>query len=190
MILSLRSKARRGLVGRRGVTLIEAMAIVSIGAILTGIVVSAMTALFRYDKHIRAHASERGQLQMLAQMLRDDIRKATRSDYDAAEQVLTLRQDREESVSYRWLDKHFERTTETGEGATTRRYLVPAVLSVEVAPVEAERGELVLIRFSTDHEAATATEARVSPDWNLEIQAAIGRDARPLRQSDSEQAQP
>ena len=170
-------KARHAFADRAGVSLIEAVAVVAVGALLTGTVVAAMGMLFQYDQHMRAHTQERDQLQFLVRQLRSDIREATKCHFDTAEKSLMLEGDGGQAISYSWFETHVERTSGAGGVASTSRYLVPHALQVAVSPVEASRGHLVRIQFSTDDAVADGT--RSSSGWNFDVQVQVGSETQP-----------
>jgi hypothetical protein len=171
---------KTGRVDRKGISLIETVVIMSVGAILTGVVVSCMAAVFRYDRHLRTHAIERDQLQILAQQLRGDIRQADRCKFDSEDLVLSLERCGKDKISYHWIGDHVERITYDGENKTIGRFQVPPNLKVTTNPVDAASGQLMKVNFS-NHDKDTANKGRALPAWNLEVAAEVGKDLLPHR---------
>jgi hypothetical protein len=171
-----RKKTSNACARHAGTSLIEVVAIMSVGAVVTGIVVTSMSALFRYDRQATQHNAEREQIQLLARHLRDDIREATESRFVPSEQMLTLVHDDQEFISYRLFSNHAERTIRSGELSETARIRIPPTLQITSVPAETKAGELICIRFNTSQNENEHAELQVAPNWNLEIQATVGRD--------------
>jgi type II secretory pathway pseudopilin PulG len=183
------AKLRLARVGPKGISLIETVVIMAVGAILTGIVVSSMAAIFRYDRSLRTHATERDQLQLLTQQIRGDIRQAERCKFDSNKKVLTLERSGEGNIYYLWIDDHVERMTVNEEGETIGRFQFPPSIQVTAHPIDAASGQLIRINF-TSHDEAVSNKGRETPDWNLEIVSEVGRNLLSHRHNTQKQDQP
>jgi hypothetical protein len=183
------AKLRLARVGPKGISLIETVVIMAVGAVLTGIVVTSMAAIFRYDRFLRTHATERDQLQLLTQQVRGDIRQAERCKFDSEKKMLTLERSGEGNISYHWIDDHVERVTVDEEGETIGHFQFPPNIQVAADPIDAASGQLIKINFTSPYEGAT-NKGRETPGWNLEILSEVGRNLLSHRQSTQKQDQP
>ncbi len=165
---------------RRGTSLIECLTIIAAGAMLTGVVVSGMASLMRYDRHTNQRTVERNQLHQFAATLRNDLHGASACRFDPDSQSLTLTGDKGETLEYRWHAKTCERIVQQpNTTAQTTRMRLPAALKFTCDPVDAHSGDLVRLRITnraTLEKSETNTPAiRQTPPWDLEIVATVGR---------------
>lgn len=169
-------KCRRG-TGRLGMSLIECLTIMVAGAALTGIVISGMAAVMRYDRNLADHNAERDQLQSLVERLRDDVHLATKFRFDSPEHTLRLAGLHRRSVAYRWFDDHGERTViSPGSAEHTTRFRIPPSLKLSSNAVAGSAGDLLRIIIETTPSDPTPGDNPSTPAWHLEVVAMVGRD--------------
>jgi prepilin-type N-terminal cleavage/methylation domain-containing protein len=159
---------------RRGISLIELMAVLTIGSVLMGIAVSLLLVLLRVEQTSRAHVEQSTAVYTLADQFRRDVRAAGRAAADPAEKnhAIALFLTAGHEVHYSDRGGEVERI-ETGDGKTIRResYALPAEWSATVDVVSWARPALAWMTLAPKDAALRTVR-------ELRIEAAIGEDHR------------
>jgi hypothetical protein len=170
----------------------EVLVVISLGAVLSGIAVAAMGALFRHDREVARHVAQRGELQRLAATLRQDIHRATDCQWNAEGQRLRLQFLEHQQVVYRRLEGRWIRIANGADAnAVPAAYGLNHQFACTCAPAEATQGELVRVRFGNQAgrrlaaesgEVGAPTHLHAHPRLALgcEVVAVVGRDRQLL----------
>lgn len=168
---------------RPGTSLVEMLVIISISTVITGVVIVAMAAMFRYDRNTSQHVAMRGELGRLAATVRNDLHQAISCQWDAPRQVLKILQPLEQSIEYRLLQGRWVRTATRGDAAAvTTAYGLFDSLQCECETSGARLNEIVRIRFHTNSADAAEESSRANPPLDCRVVAIVGRDHLLLHQ--------
>ncbi len=152
-----------------GYSLIELLVVMSLSAVLTGIIVAAMASLLRYDRHITEHVEQRNELQRLAATIRADLHQATDFQWNAAENTFELELP-EQHIRYQVIEGRWMRLAGEASNPTRRTaYALSESFECHCEPATARQGARVMIKFNN----ATNQER---PALRREIIATLGRD--------------
>jgi len=164
------SHAAERTIKRHGYSLIEVLVVLSLGAVLTGIIVAAMASLLRYDRHITQHVEQRTELQRLTATIRADLHQATDFQWNAAEQTFQLELP-EQPIRYQVIEGRWMRLAGEASNPTRRTaYALSESFRCHCEPAIASQGARVVIEFNDK-----GNQER--PSLRREIIATLGRVA-------------
>ncbi len=159
---------------RRGFTLVEMLAALTVGSVLLGIAVSILALLMRIERIGRDQVHQDAVTARLAQQFRDDVHAAARlAPAEAGKQgVWRLVLTPDHTVTYRALPELVERDeTVAGKPVRHESYTLPAGWSARlIAPAE---GRPPLASLS-----AASLETPGPKDRDVRIDAVVGKDHR------------
>lgn len=165
-------------------TLVEVVAVMGLGALLSGIAVTTLASLIHADRGFHARSEQRPQLAALAAALRRDIAAAERVSWDAGRQTMELSAPSGESVIYRQLAQRWERLTRGADDvaeaspALTSAFRLPARTTCAVEPPEVDAGSVLTVTLARPRRDVVAS----SEGTVVEISAIVGRDLRLLHE--------
>jgi hypothetical protein len=172
---------------RRGLTLIEMVAVMGANVVLMAAAIAALMAMSRADRNFDGRLAEIRALAPLADRLREDVHAAARVRWNDAEQTLYLNAAAGGPwIAYRGeVDRWERRVADVEDGAADGElssvYRLPEGHKVNVAvePAEAATGELVRLRWHIDPEEERPDRELPSA---IEMVVTVGRDERLLHE--------
>lgn len=159
----------------RGTTLVETAALVTLSAVLTGVVVASIGSLFGINQAINHSCDKQIALQQFGDMLRQDIHQAENCHLNAAEQVLQLQLTQSLEIEYRIVSNRWVRMSTSGDAEpVTTSFGLDGSFSCEGDPKLVQQGALLSVSFvnSTPKSNANARDQRLT---GCEIAAIVGR---------------
>lgn len=159
----------------RGTTLIETAALVTLSAVLTGVVVAAIGSLFGINQAIYHSCDKQIALQQFGAMLRQDIHQATNCQLDTAKQILKLQLPQSVDIEYRIVSNRWvRRRTSDGEKPVMTSFGLDGSFTCQRDTKLVKQGELLSLSFvnSTPKSNANARDQRLA---GCEIAAIVGR---------------
>jgi type II secretory pathway component PulJ len=161
---------------RRGVSLVELVAVIIAGSALMGVTISVLVAIQRADQRFTRRSDQRQGVSRLIDQLRRDVRAADRVAWEAAANELTLDMREGGQVTYRGLNGRWERRVREGADGPSQlagAFRLPAADQLTVQPGSAEAGALIRIAWMTD---ARPRDPRRAAAPGYEVAAVVGRD--------------
>jgi prepilin-type N-terminal cleavage/methylation domain-containing protein len=160
---------------RRGFTLIEMIAAISISAVLTGIAMSLLVVLLQVERTGRAHVEENRTIYDLSDQFRRDVRAAERAVTNQGKKssdILELSQGSTHIVHYEPAAGGVERL-ETVDGKTIRResYALPSDWSAAIDVPSKTQPERVCITLAPKDASLRVTR-------EVRVEAMLGQDHR------------
>lgn len=159
----------------RGTTLVETAALVTLSAVLTGVVVASIGSLFGINQAINHSCDKQIALQQFGAMLRQDIHQATNCQLDAAEQILQLQLPQSFDIEYRIVSHRWVRMSTSGDAEpVTTAFGLDGSFSCQGDIKLVKQGALLSVSFvnSTPKSNANARDQRLT---GCEISAIVGR---------------
>ncbi len=161
---------------RRGVTLIELVAVMVAGSVLMGVTISALVSIQRADRRLAGLGGERRAIERLTEQLRLDVHAAQRMTWDQDAERLSLTMPTGDLTTYERQSGRWERRVSEGPDQQSKlagAYRDPAGVVFEMAPAAADAGSLIRITWKST--ARWHDPRRTAPPQD-EIVATLGRD--------------
>lgn len=162
---------------RRGFTLVEMVAIITLTATLTGTIIVSLAGLFRYNQAMNHRHDAEFALRQFTTALRRDVHRAQACQWDSEQQELKLSLPESGRASYRLEESHWRRTFADAQGEeTTTGYGLDDSFRCECEQLQISGGKLLRLSLSNgplDPEDDTTLEHRPLR-WDLVAQ--VGRD--------------
>lgn len=164
---------------RRGFTLIETLVLISVSSVLTGIVVTGMASLFRYNRTTNAHAVTQIQLRQLATTLRADVHQANAARWDDASNTLRLEMDTSHTVEYRVSETRWVRIETLRDAkAVTTAFGIDDSFHCDGLPQQLQRGDVLRLSLSNQPSNQVDKPEQTVRTQRYDLVALVGRDAR------------
>jgi len=161
-----------------GFTLIEMLAVTSLGAVLTGITITTLAAFLRFDNTVNLHAERRIELQQLSAKIRNDIHQATAFQWDVEQNAFVLETPNKKNIRYHLMEDRWIRSAEQDDNTTrTTAYALDDSFLCECEPTQAQPGDRIRIRFYTELDSLRNPN---KPANDCETIATLGRDSNLL----------
>jgi len=160
----------------RGMTLLETVILMALTAVLSGIVVTGMGALFRYNRS--AHRRQVGQtaLQQMTTRLRADIHEATGCLWDAENQTLRLELPEAQMLVYQKTKNRWVRALIAGEAKPiTTSFGLDDSFQCYCPTKQANQGELVRLILMNRSLAVPKESGKTERTLRSDIVAVVGR---------------
>lgn len=165
---------------RRGTTLIETVILISLTAVLSGIIVTGMAALFRYNRSTDRHHVQQTALQQMTTALRADIHEASRCLWNAENQTLRLELSKSRVLEYRVVKQRWVRVLLTEAEPVTTSFGLDESFRCYCQAEPSKRGELIRLTLSNQPLELPAEEVfeesgRTERTLRSDIVAQVGR---------------
>jgi type II secretory pathway component PulJ len=169
---------------RRGISLIEMIAVITVGAVLMGVAMSLLVMLLKVERTGRAHVEQSAAVYALADQFRRDVRAADRAaagESKGAAEIVGLYQGKTRVVRYESAGGDIQRV-EKADGKMVRResYALPSEWSATVDVESKARPEVVRMTLGPKEASMRATR-------EVRIEAALGQDHRFERREEGKQ---
>jgi len=153
------------------------IAVISLSAVLTGTVIATIASLFRFDNHITQHVEERTELQRLSDSVRLDLHQATDLQWDNTEQILNLKQPKQQNIRYQITEGRWVRIADQ-EGVSTKRrsYGLSESFRCSCEPATALQGTPVRVWFESNRDDENNPAGQSRPEMQCEIITTVGRN--------------
>ncbi len=135
--------ASNSLSTRHGTTLIETAILISLTAVLSGIIVTGMAALFRYNRSTDRHHVHQTALQQMTTALRADIHEASRCLWNAESQTLRLELTESRVLEYRVIKQRWVRVLQAEAEPITTSFGLDESFRCYCQAEQSKRGELI-----------------------------------------------
>jgi len=140
---------------RFGISLIETGAAIAIIAVLSGVVVSGIVAILKYNRSTNRHWDAQTAMQQMMTTIRTDIHQATSLRWDADDQSVRLELPEQQHIEYRRLDSRWvRRATFEGAGPVTTSFGLNSEFRCTCRATNVEQGKLARLRFTNKPVAA------------------------------------
>lgn len=168
---------------RRGVSLIETVIVVSLSAILTGLAIAGMTALYGYNRATNAKSHRQAAIQQMRASLREDIHRAIRAAWDADGDTLELLLSDGSSTELQLQAGRWVRTERSGEvRAVATSFGVSSRYGCECDQSQVAAGDVLRLHFVTKSADALPKETQTERTHRFDLVAVVGRDALLVRE--------
>jgi prepilin-type N-terminal cleavage/methylation domain-containing protein len=169
---------------RRAFSLIEVMAVISVNAVLLGIIVAALASMGRADRSFTNQFRDAQTFSPLIARLREDIHAAIRVQWEPSKRQLLLDMPEESKIAYivagdRWERRSVAADKAAADGELNSAYLLSMKARAAVSPLEAAAGDLLQIRWTIRQQSKPLPSARSA---TIELIAAVGHDQRLLHE--------
>lgn len=145
---------------RQGFTLIELLTVITLSAIITGLVITTLASLFRFDKNVNQHVETRDELRRFSATLRADLHQATSFQGNNEKLTLQIEHPDPKTVRYQVEAGHWLRFTDQQDQPTISTvYNLDESLQYRCETTTATAGDRVEISFTTTTPIETSTEA-------------------------------
>lgn len=173
----LNSKATR----RRGTTLIETVLLLSLSAVLTGIVVSGIAAIYRYNRSINEYSDQQLAMRRFTRTLRKDIHRAESCQWQAGDQTLVMQLAESHSLKYHKLQQRWVRSTMLKDSQpSVTSFGLDESFVCECAEQQVGLGQLIRLSFANVSGVRPQVNSQETRPVHCEIVAEVGRDSRHL----------
>ncbi len=168
---------------RRGMTLIETLVLITLSAVMTGIVVSGVAGIYRFNQAINEHANGQLAMRRFSTALRSDIHRAETCRWQAGDQTLVMELAQSHSLKYH---KHKQRWVRSDQVADSEPTLTSFGLDesfrCDCQQEQVSRGGLIRLTFSNAIQNNNAIQSQSRRPLKCEIVAEVGRDYRDLHE--------
>ncbi|NQT11818.1 MAG: prepilin-type N-terminal cleavage/methylation domain-containing protein [Planctomycetes bacterium] len=185
MTKPINTRANAEMNGRRGYTLIEMVAVLSVGTVVMGVAVGLMLMLLRVERDSRMEVAERGAVNRLADQFRRDVRAADRltptesPEGEDAPFAWQLSVEAGRVVEYRAEPGALVRAERADEKVLGREsYRLPALATVSIDLVGEKAPGIVRLRITPGGDRPPSSIGQ-----GLAIDAALARDRRFVKQN-------
>lgn len=162
---------------QNGVSLIEMVIVIALTAILTGLAVAAIAAMYRYDRSTRAQSQQQVAIEQMLLSLRADIHRASSSTWDADKRVLQLDLPNAMVIEYQTRAGRWTRVERSDEGpAATTSFGVSADHRCECDQLQVPAGELLCLRFDIQPSGVSPQQTRTQRNYRYDAVVVVGRD--------------
>lgn len=160
-----------------GMTLVETVVLIAVSSVLTGIVVTGMASLFRFNSTTSNHAVTQIQLQQLSNRLRSDIHQARIADWDEASSSLRLDFGDSRVIEYHQESSRWVRveTISDAEPVATPFGLDDSFYC-QCQSSKITAGEVLRISFNNLPPGKAEQQSRTERAQRLDVVAVIARD--------------
>lgn len=166
---------------RRGMTLIEVAILVALSAVITGIVISGVVAVYRFNRSIDDYSNGQQALNRFSSTLRDDIHRAESCLWTADEQTLVMELADAQRLKYFKHQKRWVRSSRQGEAAASlMAFGLDESFMCESQIDKASRGELIRLTLSNASRGKNSQHSQAKRPLQCEIVAEVGRDYQHL----------
>lgn len=159
----------------RGVTLIEMIVLITLSAVLTGIVIAGINGIYRFNRALAQHDQIQLALRQFEMALRSDIRHAETCQWDDDKQTLRFELGEDRLLRYSVEKKRWVRTETDEEGMTTAFGLDDSFVG-ECLAGQVRRAELLRIAFTNEAAVKSAEKTAAVRPQRCVIVAQVGRD--------------
>lgn len=177
----INTRANAEMNGRRGYTLIEMVAVLSVGTVVMGVAVGLMLMLLRVERDSRMEVAERAAVNRLADQFRRDVRAADGLTPEGEDASLAWQLSLEAGrvVEYRSEPGALLRAERADEKVLGREsYRLPALATVSINLVGEEAPGIVRLRITPGGDRPPSSIGQ-----GLAIDAALARDRRFVEQN-------
>jgi type II secretory pathway component PulJ len=167
---------------RRGVSLVEMLAVMSANAVIIGAAVALLVTIGRADRGYDRRLNQQRVLSQLTTQLRTDLHAATQATWDESKSTLRLDHADGIAITYAAENERWVRRTlaanNNSEGELAGAFPTPAGLRTSIEPKQAGAGQLVRVNWMLPAPAAS----RDAPPSSVELTAIVGQDERLLHE--------
>ncbi len=162
---------------RRGITLIETGVLMSLTAVLSGIIVTGMAAMFRYNRSTNNHQVGQTAMQQMTTTLRADIHEATRCQWNPESQTLTLELPDSRTLEYHKIKNRWVRVLTTDEAKPiTTSFGLDDSFHCYCDTEEVNQGKLIRLNLMNRTLELPNESDRTVRTLRCDIVAIVGRD--------------
>lgn len=164
---------------RRGATLIEMVLLMMLSAVITGIVVSGIAAMYRYNRSINAYSDQQLAMRRFTRTLREDIHRAESCQWRAGDQTLVMQLAQSHSLTYYKQQQRWVRSTMKKDSQTDiTSFGLDDSFVCECGGQQFKMGGLISLTFSNAVDARADVKNQETRPVQSEIVAQVGRDVR------------